>query len=535
MGEAADSARDDRYAITLVESPPTSILGILRRLGPGLVIAAAIVGSGELIATTKTGAEAGFSLLWLILVGCVIKVFSQVEFGRYAITEGRGTMEALNLVPGPRLRVNWLVWYWVFMALCSFGQLGGIVGIVGQTLSIPIPITGDFNEQLASIKQVKAAQREFDRQLAQRTQAAGIPQDAAKRKKEHNRRFAEMSLVLESEIGKRPVRVDRFTWDDIYWSAAVTFITSIMLVVGRYRMVQTVSTILVAGFTGVTVFNLAALQTTETYAIHWDEILYGLSFHLPESSASTKAMFTALATFGIIGVGATELLAYPYWCLERGYARFAGPRDTSDAWAQRARGWLTVMRWDCWCSMLVYTFATLAFYLLGATVLYRTRQSPDNEQVVPTLTAMYSEVFGNWTAGVFLVGAFAVLYSTFFVATAGHARTTADGLRVFRVAAQTPESFQWWVRLLSGVLPVVCFLIYVWNKQPVTLVLISGMAQAVMLPMLGGAALYYRYCRADRRITPGRIWDFFLALSVIGLSIAGLWGGWQQVQRLLTG
>jgi Mn2+/Fe2+ NRAMP family transporter len=533
MSQVGDHARDNPSGVSLVESPPTTIGGILRRLGPGLVIAAAIVGSGELIATTKTGAEAGFALLWLILVGCVIKVFAQVEFGRYAITEGRGTMEALNLVPGPRLRVNWLVWYWVFMALCSFGQLGGIVGIVGQTLSIPLPITGDFNEQSAHFKQVKEVQRDFDRQLAQRAQAAGLPASDAERNNDHRRQLQKIAAVLESEIGKRPAINSTYTWDDVYWSGIVTAITSAMLVIGRYRLVQTVSTILVAGFTAVTVFNLAALQTTEQYAVSWDEIWYGLSLHLPESTGSTKPLLTALATFGIIGVGATELLSYPYWCLERGYARFAGPRDASSAWADRARGWLNVMRWDSWCSMIIYTFATLAFYLLGATVLNRTHQVPDNEQVVPTLTTMYSDVFGSWAGAVFLVGAFAVLYSTFFVATAGHARTTADGIRVFRLGAQTPENFRWWVTLLSGALPFFCLAIYVWNKNPVTLVLISGMAQAVMLPMLGGAALYYRYRRADPRITPGRVWDFFLILSFVGLLIAGIWGAWQQVQKLL--
>ena len=62
-----------------IQEPPTSFGGIFRKLGPGLIIAASIVGSGELIATTKTGAQAGISLLWLIVVGCVIKVFVQIE------------------------------------------------------------------------------------------------------------------------------------------------------------------------------------------------------------------------------------------------------------------------------------------------------------------------------------------------------------------------------------------------------------------------------------------------------------------------
>src|SRR5205823_3981270 len=84
---------------TTVETPPTSILGILSRLGPGLIIAGSIVGSGELIGTTKTGAQAGFWLLWLIVIGCVIKVFVQVELGRDAIVRGKTTMEALSEVP----------------------------------------------------------------------------------------------------------------------------------------------------------------------------------------------------------------------------------------------------------------------------------------------------------------------------------------------------------------------------------------------------------------------------------------------------
>ncbi len=86
-----------------IESPPRTVTGVIRRLGPGLIIAGSIVGSGELIATTKTGAEAGFWLLWLIVVGCVIKMFAQVEFGRFSIVTGQTTMDGLAQVPGPRM------------------------------------------------------------------------------------------------------------------------------------------------------------------------------------------------------------------------------------------------------------------------------------------------------------------------------------------------------------------------------------------------------------------------------------------------
>src|SRR5947207_1012974 len=136
-----------------IEEPPVNVPGIIARLGPGLIIAGSIVGSGELIGTTKVGAEAGFWLLWLIIIGCVIKVFVQVELGRDAIVRGKTTMDALSEVPGPRIagHGNWLLWYYFLMFAAGIGQLGGIVGGVGQAMAISMPLTQqgrEFNEYL---------------------------------------------------------------------------------------------------------------------------------------------------------------------------------------------------------------------------------------------------------------------------------------------------------------------------------------------------------------------------------------------------
>ena len=81
------------------------------------------------------------------------------------------------------------------------------------------------------------------------------------------------------------------------------------------------------------------------------------------------------------------------------------------------------------------------------------------------------------------------------------------------------------------ILPFLSLTIYIINKSPVTLVLISGMSQAVMLPMLGAAALYFRYRRCDRRITPTRLWDILLWLSFVALLITGVWGATSQGQK----
>ena len=109
------------------EEPPRRLLDSFRYIGPGLIITASIVGSGELIVTPRVAGEHGFQLLWFILLGCMVKVFVQIELGRYAVARGVTTLQALNEIPGPRWRASWILWIWalVFLAICS--QVGGIV------------------------------------------------------------------------------------------------------------------------------------------------------------------------------------------------------------------------------------------------------------------------------------------------------------------------------------------------------------------------------------------------------------------------
>jgi Mn2+/Fe2+ NRAMP family transporter len=168
--------------------------------------------------------------------------------------------------------------------------------------------------------------------------------------------------------------------------------------------------------------------------------------------------------------------------------------------------------------MLVYTLATLAFYLLGAATLGRIGLNPGGFDLVRTLTVMYEPVFGRWAPLLFLIGAFAVLYSTYFVANAGNARILSDTFRVLNFVSPKPEDHRTRTRWISGFLPFLCLAIYLaMPKEPERLVLLSGTMQALMLPMLSAAALYFRYRRGDERVQPGILWDVFLWISALGM------------------
>ncbi|MBW3629183.1 MAG: transmembrane Mn(2+) transporter [Gemmatimonadetes bacterium] len=476
-----------------------------------MIIAGSIVGSGELIATTKVGAEAGFALLWLIIVGCVIKVFAQVELGRYTVTWAETPLQALNSVPGPRARVNWLIWYWAAMTLLIVTQQGGILGGVGQALAIGVPLTAagaEYNQAYEALTRARV-------EVALAGDAGGANLAALQSRAE--------ALATSAAAVAEPM-------DAYIWAVTVAILTALLLYVGRYGLIQAVSTVLVIGFTAVTVITVIMLQRTP-FAMTGAEIGSGLSFKLPPYRAGVDPLATALAAFGIIGLGASELIMYPYWCLEKGYARQTGPRDGSAAWNARARGWMRVMYTDAWLSMIVYTFATVAFYLLGAAVLWQIGLNPEGSTMIRTLSEMYVPVFGAWAQPFFLFGAIAVLYSTFFVAAAGNARMVADGLGLFGLHEGTEASRTRWTRMASVLWPLVALCVLLFVRAPVAMVLASGVAQAVMLPMLGIAVLYFRYRRSDPGLAPGKLWDAMLWLSCIGFFVVGGWAAYNAFAR----
>ncbi len=530
-------------------APPTSYLGILSYLGPGLIIAASIVGSGELIATTLTGARGGLNLLWLIILGCVVKVFAQIEIGRFTVSTGIPTLSALNTVPGPKIpgRGNWLVWYWFFMWFCSIGQLGGIVGSVGQVLAIVQPLTtqgadyktiGNLETQikLAAVKNrsansqdtvaIASETRNLEKQLEELKGAylakyaiakgpdSPLPLDPSNPSRGKNKETSSELVSSMSVTGlPRPM-------DDRYWAIPVACITAALLFYGGYSLVQSASTAMVAIFTLVTLATVIGLQAKPDWSISLSEWLQGLSFHLPEGDR-LKALTTAMATVGIIGVGAAELIQYPYWCIEKGYAKHTGIDDGSPAWLERARGWLRVMHYDIWVSMLIYTTATIGFFVLGDGILHRSGIQPEESKLIQTLSAMYEPVLGSWAPPIYLFGAFMVLYSTFYVANASHARTFTDGLHVVNMLSDNRESQANMVKLLSALFPMLCLAVYWLLPNPAWLVLISGSAQAVMLPMLGFAALYFRYYKTRRDLLGSRWIELGLWISVALLFAIG--------------
>ena len=135
--------------------PPVGFRGRLRHLGPGIVISGTIVGSGEILLTSSLGAEAGFLLLWWVLLSCWSKSIVQAELARYVIISGDTYLRALNRLPGRiPTRHGGIAWP-IILGLVGYIPflltMGGIVGGASQGLQLLIGFDAVTNTAIVAL------------------------------------------------------------------------------------------------------------------------------------------------------------------------------------------------------------------------------------------------------------------------------------------------------------------------------------------------------------------------------------------------
>jgi Mn2+/Fe2+ NRAMP family transporter len=445
------SIENNPYQLTKdnIIAAPLGFWQRMRYLGPGFILSASIVGSGELIATTRLGAEAGFVTLWVILISCLAKVAIQLEFGKRAIYSGNSTMQALNSLPGRRFgKAHWTIWTWLVLMTLKIMQMGGIIGSVAIILQIIFP---------------------------------------------------EIPIPL--------------------WCYLLAITVSLLIYRGKYQTIEKFSLVFIGLFAILTISSIVALQFTPLQ-ITLEELLSGLNFRLPP-----EAVFVAIGAFGITGVGGDEIMAYNYWLIEKGYAANTGPREQSQEWENRAKGWIRVMYMDAILSMVVYTIMTAVFYLLGAAILHRQGLLPAGMEVVETLTRLYTESLGKWAGTMFLIGAFAVLFSTLFSALGAWSRMFSDafgqiGWLDFKDSKQRHLA----IAIFAWFLPMSWATLFLVMRTPVLMVTIGGVITTVILLIVVFAALHFRYRQVPHSLIPGKIYDGAFWVSIIAIVMVAIYG-----------
>jgi Mn2+/Fe2+ NRAMP family transporter len=110
---------------------PASLREKLKFMGPGVVLAALAIGSGELVLTPRSGALYGFALLWVPILTIVYKAAFTEGLARLTIASGDDVFRAFDWLPGPR---HWAQYFIILVFSLDMIGYGGIALAVGSAI-----------------------------------------------------------------------------------------------------------------------------------------------------------------------------------------------------------------------------------------------------------------------------------------------------------------------------------------------------------------------------------------------------------------
>ncbi len=299
------------------------------RFGPGLIFAAAAVGTSHIVQSTRAGAGYGLTLGLLILLVCVLKY----PLFRFAADYAAATGE--NLVRG-------------------YGRRGRVLVLVMFITS--------------AIEAVAA--------------------------------LAGVSLVSAS-IGQW---IFGTTFDPVNAAVGLLVMTAILVAFGRYRVIESITGILVLLFSLLTLITTLASLSAFSSATE---------SAFPAFPLTSENWSFAIAISGWMPIGNTAAIMLAAWIL-------AKQRDTGRT--------ATDSRFDFNLGYLASVVLALCFLLIGAAVLHGSGAvlPAASGPFVTTFVGLYTQAIGDWSSALVSLAALAVMYSTLLAIVDGFPRMMSE-------------------------------------------------------------------------------------------------------------
>jgi hypothetical protein len=179
---------------------------------------------------------------------------------------------------------------------------------------------------------------------------------------------------------------------------------------------------------------------------------------------------------------------------------------------------------DAFISWCIYTFGTLAFFVMGAAVLQPQGLVPEGNEMITTLSRIYTDTLGGWASILFLVGAVAVLGSTLWAAIPSWSRMCTNLLATVGVLdwQDAPTRLRW-IRIFTVALPIVWGAAYLFIQSPVLMVQIGGVMTGIFLLGAVVAVWYLRRTEIDPRLRGGGLFSAALIVSSIAIVLLGVY------------
>jgi manganese transport protein len=452
-----------------ISEPPQTLKEFFSYMGPAWVFTASQIGGGEALSVPVGGAYLGMQAIWLIPLITFTKIFGQYYLVRYGVMSGETFLEALYDQPA------WLKWifYYVF--------LGGLVYAIG--------LSGHLGE------------------------TAGAAQ----------------TIIPISSVGGLN--------GTGFWMIATVLLGLGIVLLRSYDLIEKVSTVLLWVFLVMIAF--ASILT----AGQW---IGGLASGLVPSvpgyvdGLGVGGLAFVATMFGWIGAGFGPTVSYVWFAKDKVMGMFEpkangtdiSKEDLTDEEIKRLKGWGDIVLWQNIVSSVILAVFSFFMWTAAAATLHGTELVESGElggfEVIPQMATIFTNVYGEWSATIFLLSVMAALFSTLIGPLYGMSRLWEDAFAVhglFENFDITRDTVFRLTVVLFALIPLGLNLVF---EAPLFLFALSGIMFAPAVGLMYLAALYMSYTDIDQPgLAPLRPWAvalaLFAAVALIGTALYNIY------------
>jgi Mn2+/Fe2+ NRAMP family transporter len=408
---------------TKIDLPPKGF-AILALLGPGMIWVSDLIGSGEVIITTRTGAILGTGVMWAIVIGIALKFWIGISGARYTTSTGEGMIDMFSRIPGPK---NWVVWIVLVIQFVSAAfAMGALASSAGVFVSSIIPIPPQLGGWIVSL----------------------------------------LALIVAWFGGFDLLKI-------------ITSMFVAVIILGVLYIAMTVFPgwqEFISGF----YFKIPevpdwAVAKSGVDKNPWREVLPLMGWAAGGFGSQTWY------SYWILGAGYGAAKNRPFGePANVDYLKSLSREETG-----KIKGWFKVVYWDSAVAFLITTTLTLAFLIAGAGILRPEQIAPEGSQVAIMLSKIFSSNWGSFGGTVFMITGSAALIGTLFVQLSGWPRLLADAFRI--CIPKINKSFPWKSQYRFFILFFFftnMIIVFALGVKPVFLVKISAILDGLLLTPL---------------------------------------------------
>ena len=311
-------------------------------------------------------------------------------------------------------------------------------------------------------------------------------------------------------------------------SVGIILISALLVISGRYKKLELVTSILAA------VMIISIFLTAIAVFPGWSAYAGGMA---PSLIPDFDPYFV-LPWFGFLLAGAAGMMWFSYWVSARGYGgevledREDGPEMQKGTYLRgdpgaRLRQWLIIMSTTAAIGVIGATLVNFSFLTLGAELLRPLGVIPEGVRVAEDLARLLGEVWGGPGRYLLVAGIFVALWGSILSNQDGWGRMYADATLMLmprsrerlKLGGSRPNLRRRYktiyILVVLTALPIIVFLLL---RNPVDILSIAGIITAAHLPIVVTLTLYLNLRYLPRNLGPGA---FFIASTVIAILFYG--------------